>query len=102
MKVGKGYLEKLARRRKESRVYRNFQLDGLEISQILHDESHKSLYIKLAKEGNAKELRRAAREIAEHKNIKNKGAYFMWYITRHKDQFTRHGTEHRHHRRKAE
>lgn len=56
---------------------RKFQLDGLEIAQILGDEKHKSLYIKLAREMNPDELRRLAKEVAENPRVKNKGAYFM-------------------------
>ena len=44
------YVAELKRRGKESHVYKKYQLIGLEISQILGDEKHKALYIKLAKE----------------------------------------------------
>lgn len=74
---GGKYLEELKKRAKESKVYRPFQLDGLEISQILGDEKHKALYIKLAKEGNPRELMRLAKEVAENSKVNNKGAYFM-------------------------
>jgi hypothetical protein len=71
------YMKELKRRGKESHVYRKYQLLGLEISQILRDEKHKSLYIKLAKEKNGDRLLRLAKDIAERKNVKNRGAYFM-------------------------
>ena len=71
------YLSELKRRSKESRVYKKHQLFGLEIAQILEDEKHKSLYIKLSKTHNPDELIRLAKEISLKKNIKNKGAYFM-------------------------
>lgn len=71
------YIKKLKQRAKESHVYRKYQLFGLEISQILKDEKHKSLYIKLAKERGAERLLRLAKEIAEKQNVKNRGAYFM-------------------------
>ncbi len=74
------YLTELKKRGKESRVYRRYQLDGLEIAQILKDETHKSLYIKLAKERGGQKLRELAKMIAENKNVKNKGAYFMTII----------------------
>ncbi|KKW46338.1 MAG: hypothetical protein A3A43_00930 [Candidatus Liptonbacteria bacterium RIFCSPLOWO2_01_FULL_56_20] len=77
MPRAKNYIEKLKERGRESHVYRRYQLDGLEIAEILHDEKHKSLYIKLAKERGGAALRRIAKEIAENKNVKNKGAYFM-------------------------
>lgn len=77
MSFDNNYLKELKKRGKESRVYRRYQLDGLEIAQILRDEKHKSLYIKLAKERGGQKLRELAKRIAEDKNVKNKGAYFM-------------------------
>lgn len=71
------YLKKLKQRAKDSHVYRRYQLMGLEIAQILQDEKHKSLYIKLAKEHGGDRLMRIAKDVAERKNVKNKGAYFM-------------------------
>jgi hypothetical protein len=75
------YLKKLAERSKTSHVYRKFQLTGLEIAEILQDEKHKALYIKLAKELDGHRLVQIAKDIAERKNVKNKGAYFMKVIT---------------------
>ncbi|RMD59134.1 hypothetical protein D6833_11915, partial [Candidatus Parcubacteria bacterium] len=60
----------------KSRVYRDYQLVGLEIAQILQDESHKSFYIKLAKERNPALLLALAKDIAQKPGIKNRGAYF--------------------------
>ena len=77
MSFGNNYLKELKKRGKESRVYRGYQLDGLEIARILGDETHKSLYIKLAKEHGGQKLREHAKTIAGNKNVKNKGAYFM-------------------------
>jgi hypothetical protein len=71
------YVKELKRRGKESHVYRKYQLIGLEISQILHDEKHKALYIKLAKEDSGDRLLGLAKDIAGRTNVKNKGAYFM-------------------------
>lgn len=76
------YLKKLKQRGKESHVYRKYQLMGLEISQILEDEGHKALYIKLAKERSGEQLMQIAKGIAERTGIKNKGAYFMRMITK--------------------
>ncbi len=76
-RIREKYLAELKRRGKESHVYRKYQLIGLEISQLLSDEKHKALYIKLAKERNGDRLIGIAKDIAERKNIKNKGAYFM-------------------------
>lgn len=76
------YLKTLKQRAKESRVYKKFQLVGLEIAEILGDEKHKTLYIKLAKEEkNPDSLLDLAKKVAERKNIKNKGAYFMKIVT---------------------
>jgi hypothetical protein len=74
------YTKELARRSKESHVYRRFQLIGLEIAQILGDNRHKALYIKLAKENDGDRLLKIAKEVAEKKGIKNRGAYFMAII----------------------
>jgi hypothetical protein len=71
------YVKELKRRGQESHVYRKYQLLGLEISQILKDEKHKALYIKLAKEKNGDRLLRLAKDVADRRNIKNMGAYFM-------------------------
>ena len=71
------YLETLQKRAKESRVYSFHQLVGLDIAKILEDEGHKSLYMRLAKTRNPGELLGLAKDIAERKNVSNKGAYFM-------------------------
>lgn len=75
--IGREYLETLKKRRAQSRVYLEHQLTGLEIARILNDESHKSLYIKLAKDLNNEKLLGLAKTIAENHRIRNKGAYFM-------------------------
>ncbi|MGB7957280.1 MAG: hypothetical protein WCF77_00335 [Minisyncoccia bacterium] len=79
--VREKYIAELARRAKESHIYRSYQLTGLEIADILHDRPHKALYIKLAKEGNARRLLAVAKDVAERTGIKNPGAYFMKMIT---------------------
>lgn len=73
----KNYLETLKERAKTSRVYKKYQLIGLLIAQLLNDDKHKSLYIKLAKKHNNDDLLRIAKDVSERKNIENKGAYFM-------------------------
>ena len=78
--VREKYIAELGRRAKESHIYRNYQLTGLEIADILHDRPHKALYIKLAKEGNARRLLAVAKDVAERTGIKNPGAYFMKMI----------------------
>lgn len=71
------YLEELERRKKESRIYSEHQLVGLLIAEILGDEEHKSLYMKLARDGDIDKLLKLAKSVAERKNVENKGAYFM-------------------------
>ncbi len=71
------YLKELQKRSSESRVYKKYQLVGLEIAEFLKDEEHKSLYIKLAKQNDPERLLGIAKEISQNKNVKNKGAYFM-------------------------
>ena len=71
------YLEELKKRKKESRVYSEHQLVGLLVAEVLEDEEHKSLYIKLDKEHDPYKLLKLAKSVAERKNVENKGAYFM-------------------------
>lgn len=80
------YLATLKDRAKESRVYRGFQLDGLEIAQMLGDEKHRSLYIRLAKIHDPFLLRVLARTISENGKVKNKGAYFMAALKSERDK----------------
>ena len=71
------YLERLKERGKTSRVYREYQLVGLMVAEVLGDEKHKSLYIKLARKHGSERMLQLARSVAERKGVKNKGAYFM-------------------------
>jgi len=91
------YLKELAKRAKESHVYKKHQLVGLEIAEILGDEEHKSLYIKLAKNGDPDTLRRLAKTVAEGRNIKNKGAYFMSLLPRKASKPKSNGRKNRNH-----
>ncbi|MFA5870441.1 MAG: hypothetical protein WC842_00935 [Candidatus Paceibacterota bacterium] len=77
MPLDPNYLELLKKRGEESHVYRNYQLTGLEVAEMLHDQAHKALYMKLAKQHGATALLSVAKRISEQKEIKNKGAYFM-------------------------
>ncbi len=77
-KVSAGkFIAALKERGRRSRVYKRFQLVGLEIAMHLADEKHKSLYIKMAKVGDADALLALARRVGDNRRIKNKGAYFM-------------------------
>ncbi|MBZ1348808.1 MAG: hypothetical protein KY053_01045 [Candidatus Liptonbacteria bacterium] len=71
------YLKTIAERAKKSRVYTKYQLIGLLLAQLLDDEKHKSLYIKMAKKDDETKLLELAKSISEMKLVKNKGAYFM-------------------------
>ena len=71
------YLGVLRERSKTSRVYKNYQSEGLALAEILDDRKHKALYIKLAKEHNAGKLIALAKDIASRKTVQNRGAYFM-------------------------
>ena len=71
------YIQKLKERGKESHVYTKFQLIGLEIANILDDNKHKALYIKLCKDKNPETLLAIAKDVAQRKTIGNKGGYFM-------------------------
>ena len=71
------YLKELKERGKTSRVYREYQLVGLMVAEVLGDEKHKSLYIKLAQKHGSERMLQLAKSVAERKGVKNKGAYFM-------------------------
>lgn len=71
------FLSELAKRRTKSRVHTRHQLMGLLIAEALGDQAHKSLYIKMAKEGNADMLLSLAKDVSTRGNVENRGAYFM-------------------------
>ncbi len=71
------YLETLGNRSKVSRVYQSHQELGLELAEILSDREHKALYMKLAKTHQKSMLLSLAKSVAEKKDIKRPGAYFM-------------------------
>lgn len=73
-------MQELSKRSGQSRAYKSYQTIGLEVAEILGDFGHKSLYIKLAKEHGEDKILRIAKTVAEKKDIKNKGAYFMRVI----------------------
>jgi len=75
--AGKEYFKILKERAKQSRAYQPHQMIGLSLAEILDDSEHKSLYMRLAKFYDNEELLRLAKRVAELKNVKNKGGYFM-------------------------
>lgn len=70
-------MEVLRERSKKSHIYKKYQMVGLMLAEILHDDKHKALYIKLAKEHDHERMTDIARSVADKINVKNKGAYFM-------------------------
>ena len=74
------YMDELKRRSGESKVYSEHQLMGLLIAEVLGDEAHKSLYMKLAKRHSADTLLKIAKDVADREGVENKGAYFMKII----------------------
>ncbi len=73
----KTYIKEMTDRSKKSKIYKEFQLVGLELADILNDKSHKSLYMRIAKLHDKQSLLQMAKKISEMKNVKNMGAYFM-------------------------
>ena len=77
IKIDGAYLKKFTERRKQSRAYHKHQAIGADLAEILNDARHTALYIKLALQFDEQRLRSVAKTIADNKNVKNKGAYFM-------------------------
>lgn len=75
--IDKDYLQTIRERGVKSHVYKKYQSTGLALAQLLDDQKHIALYIRLAKKGNDEELIRLAKTVAERKLVQNKGAYFM-------------------------
>ncbi len=71
------YIGALKQRGAKARVTERFQLIGLEIAVTLQDLAHKALYIKYAKELGEQQMLSLAKDIAERRDVKNRGAYFM-------------------------
>ncbi|MFA6135779.1 MAG: hypothetical protein WC705_00210 [Candidatus Paceibacterota bacterium] len=72
----KEYKEELKKRAKTSHVYKKYQMVGLEIAQLLSDEKHRALYMKLAKSISNQRLMEIAKDVAD-RNLEKPGAYFM-------------------------
>ncbi len=75
--INRDYLTTLKERMKKSRVYTPNQSTGLLLTEILQDKEHKSLYMRIAKIYDNTQLIRLAKDLAERKNVDNRGAYFM-------------------------
>jgi|WetSurMetagenome_2_1015567.scaffolds.fasta_scaffold1429459_1 hypothetical protein len=77
MPIDRTYLETLSARRKDARAYHKHQALGAELGELLRDTAHTALYIKLALQFDETRLRTLAKTVAEKRDVKNKGAYFM-------------------------
>lgn len=86
MKNNGTYVLKLRERAKGSRAYRKYQVLGLEIAEVLRDEQHKGLYIKLCKTHQPERLLALAKDIAANKRITRKGAYFMACLSKKREK----------------
>lgn len=82
--IKKEYFETIKGRKEKSRVYKKFQLTGLMIAELLRDEAHKSLYIKLAKDYDENLLMSLAKDVSERSGVAKKGAYFMRILQKEK------------------
>lgn len=70
-------MKALRERKNTTHVYQKHQMIGLLLAELLRDERHKALYIKLAKTHSEHKLMELAKRVAETDGVKNKGAYFM-------------------------
>jgi len=77
MPFSEDYLKTLKERAEKSKVYKRYQMTGLALAELLEDEAHKALYIRLSKQFEESRLLSLAKRVAGLKNVKNKGAYFM-------------------------
>ena len=75
--ISGNYIKTLAKRAKESKIYKPFQSTGLALAEMLDDQENKAIYMRLAKIYDNQGLMAKARDIAERKSVDNKGAYFM-------------------------
>ncbi len=64
----------------DTNVSQEFQIFGCELAESLHDLSHKSLYIKLAKELPRNLLLQALQFVADYPNARSKGKLFMFKL----------------------
>ena len=76
-KIDSQRLFRLKEENKDSRIYKRHQLIGLMLADILKDDEHKSLYIKLAKQYNNEKLMSLAKDVASREGVEKRGAYFM-------------------------
>ena len=75
--INSDYIKTLKERMKKSRVYTPFQSTALLLTEILNDKEHKALYMRVSKMYDNQQLIGLAKDLAERKNVDNRGAYFM-------------------------
>lgn len=73
-------INRVEKKKESSRVSKEFQDFGIRLSEELHDLSHKSLYIKLAKEKPRKALQDALSWVLDYPSGQSKGRLFMWKL----------------------
>lgn len=61
-------------------VSKEFQDYGLRLATNLNDVSHKTLYIKLAKDLPRSKMEQAAQFALDYPNVRNRGKIFMWKL----------------------
>ena len=57
-----------------------FQEFGVRIADVLHDQAHKALYIKMAKEKDRKILVHALRYVQDYPHAQKPAKIFMWKV----------------------
>lgn len=67
-------------RHKKSYISKEFQDYGYRLALKLNDLSHKSLYIKIAKEEDRRDVEEALRFAIDYPKAKNKARIFMWKL----------------------
>jgi len=70
---------------KDKYVTRSFQAFGVYLAEVLGDQEHKSLYIKLAKTHPRKLLEEVLGFVIDSE-ARNKGALFMWKLKKQKQE----------------
>lgn len=61
-------------------ISQEFQKYGYELARELSDLKHKALYIKLAQKEKRAHLETVRSFVKDARNVKNKGALFMWKL----------------------
>ena len=84
--IDNSYMDRLKERGEGGRVTKSYQMTGLQLANILDDQKHKGLYMRLAKKYNNNDLMILAKDVADRPNISNRGAYFMKVFKENKNK----------------